>query len=110
MLEKMYNYTVNKFNGEKITVDIPYNAQLTPYLKIIAPAGKKIRITTENTLIGAVSNTYITTEGEQEFEALGWFNGEHITYKIPKGVKIISLKYRETGYDSSFCGDFKCDD
>ena len=104
------NYTVNKFNGEKITVDIPYNAQLTPYLKIIAPAGKKIRITTENTLIGAVSSTYITTEGEQEFEALGWFNGEHITYKIPKGVKIISLKYRETGYDSSFCGDFKCDD
>ena len=104
------NYTVNKFNGEKITVDIPYNAQLTPYLKIIAPAGKKIRITTENTLIGAVSTTYITKDGEQEFEALGWFNGEHITYKIPKGVKIISLKYRETGYDSSFCGDFKCDD
>ncbi len=104
------NYTVSKFSGEKITVDIPYNAQLTPYLKIIAPAGKKIRITTENTLIGAVSTTYITKEGEQEFEALGWFNGEHITYKIPKGVKIISLKYRETGYDSSFSGDFKCDD
>ena len=104
------NYTVNKLFGEKITVDIPYNAQITPYLKIIAPAGKKIRITTENTLIGAVSTTYITTEGEQEFEALGWFNGEHITYKIPKGVTVVSLKYRETGYDSSFCGDFKCDD
>ena len=104
------NYTVSKFSGEKITVDIPYNAQLTPYLKIIAPAGKKIRITTENTLIGAVSTTYITKEGEQEFEALGWFNGEHITYKIPKGVTIVSLKYRETGYDSSFSGDFKCDD
>ena len=104
------NYTVNKSFGEKITVDIPYNAQLTPYLKIIAPAGKKIRITTENTLIGAVSTTYITKEGEQEFEALGWFNGEHITYKIPKGVTVVSLKYRETGCDSSFCGDFKCDD
>ena len=104
------NYTVNKIFGEKITVDIPYNAQLTPYLKIIAPEGKKIRITTENTLIGAVSTTYITKEGEQEFESLGWFNGEHITYKIPKGVTVISLKYRETGYDSSFCGDFKCDD
>ncbi len=104
------NYTVSKLFGEKITVDIPYNAQLTPYLKIIAPAGKKIRITTENTLIGAVSTTYITKEGEQEFEALGWFNGEHITYKIPKGVTVVSLMYRETGYDSSFCGDFKCDD
>ena len=104
------NYTISKNLGEKITVDIPYNAQVTPYLKIKAPAGKKIRITTENTIIGAVSTTYITKEGEQEFEALGWFNGEHITYKIPKGVTVVSLKYRETGYDSSFCGDFKCDD
>ena len=104
------NYTVTKLFGEKITVDIPYNAQITPYLKVIAPAGKKIRITTENTLIGAVSTTYKTKEGEQEFEALGWFNGEHITYKIPKGVTVVSLMYRETGYDSSFCGDFRCDD
>lgn len=104
------NYTVKRLFGEKITVDIPYNAQLTPYLKIIAPAGKKIRITTENTLIGAVSTTYITKEGEQEFEALGWVNGEHITYKVPKGVTVVSLKYRETGYDSAFSGDFKCDD
>ena len=104
------NYTVTKALGEKITVDIPYNAQLTPYLKIKAPAGKKIRITTENTLIGAVSTTYVTKEGEQEFEALGWFNGEHITYKIPKDVTVISLMYRETGYDSAFSGDFKCDD
>ncbi len=104
------NYKVKGLFGKKITVDIPYNAQLTPYLKVIAPAGKKIRITTENTTIGAVSDTYITKEGEQEFEALGWFNGEHITYKIPRGVTVVSLKYRETGYDSSFCGDFRCDD
>ena len=104
------NYTVRNIFGEKITVDIPYNAQLTPYLKVVAPAGKKIRITTENTLIGAVSDTYITKEGEQEFEALGWFNGEHITYEIPKGVTVVSLKYRETGYDSKFSGDFECDD
>ncbi|MBQ8182755.1 MAG: glycoside hydrolase [Clostridia bacterium] len=108
--EDYENYTVNNLFGEKITVDIPYNAQVTPYLKIIAPEGKKIRITTENTLIGAVSTTYITKEGEQEFEALGWVNGEHITYKIPKDVTVLSLMYRETGYDSSFCGDFKCDD
>ncbi len=104
------NYTVYNPFGKKITVDIPYNAQLTPYLKVVAPAGKTIRITTENTLIGAVSSTYITKEGEQEFEALGWFNGEHITYDIPRGVKVVSLMYRETGYDSSFCGNFTCDD
>ena len=104
------DYTVKNLFGEKITVDIPYNAQVTAYLKIVAPEGKKIRITTENTPIGAVSTTYITKEGEQEFEALGWVNGEHITYKIPHGVTVVALKYRETGYDSSFCGDFTCDD
>ena len=105
------NYVVKKVGGEKITLDIPYNAQFTPYLKVIAPAGKKIRITTENTLTsGAVSTTYVTKEGEQEFEALGWMNGEHVTYKIPKGVTILSLKYRETGYNSAFAGDFRCDD
>lgn len=104
------NHNVTRLFGEKITVDVPYNAQLTPYLKVLAPAGKKIRITTENTLIGAVSSTYITKEGEQAFESLGWFNGEHVTYRIPKGVTVLSLKYRETGYNSDFCGDFRCDD
>ena len=104
------NYTVKNLFGEKITVDIPYNAQVTTYLKVVAPAGKKIRITTENTPIGAVSTTYITKDGEQEFESLGWVNGEHITYDIPHGVTIVSLKYRETGYDSEFCGNFTCDD
>ncbi len=104
------SYTVKNVFGERITLDIPYNAQITTYLKVIAPAGKKIRITTENTPIGAVSTTYITKEGEQEFESLGWVNGEHITYSIPMGVTIVALKYRETGYNSEFCGNFTCDD
>ncbi|MBR4451929.1 MAG: alpha-L-rhamnosidase N-terminal domain-containing protein, partial [Clostridia bacterium] len=95
---------------ETITLNIPYNAQCTPYLKIDAAAGKKIRILTENTWLGSVSNTYITKDGEQEFEALGWFNGEHITYVIPSGVKILELKYRETGYDTEFSGIFECRD
>ena len=91
-----------------VTLDIPYNAQCTPYLKVEAKAGKKIRIFTDNTWLGCVSDTYITKEGEQEFEALGWFNGEHISYEIPSGVKILELKYRETGYDTAFSGAFEC--
>ena len=91
-----------------ITLDIPYNAQCTPYLKIHSKAGKKIRIFTENTRLGAVSDTYVTKNGEQEFEALGWFNGEHISYEIPAGVKILELKYRETGYNTEFSGIFNC--
>ena len=91
-----------------VTLDIPYNAHCTPYFKIVAKAGKKIRIFTENTWLGAVSDTYITKDGEQEFEALGWFNGEHITYEFPSGVKILELKYRETGYNTEFSGMFEC--
>ncbi|MBR6313820.1 MAG: alpha-L-rhamnosidase N-terminal domain-containing protein [Clostridia bacterium] len=103
----------DKYTGRKtkikriLTLDLPYNAQCTPYLKIEAKAGKKIRIVTENTWIGAVSDLYITKAGEQEFEALGWFNGQHITYVIPAGVKILELKYRETGYDTAFSGSFE---
>ena len=93
----------------KLKLHIPYNAQCTPYLKIDAKAGKTIRITTENTGSGSVSDTYITKDGVQEFEALGWFNGEHIVYEMPAGVKILELKYRETGYDTAFSGQFSCD-
>ncbi len=93
-----------------IILDIPYNAQCTPYFRISSKAGKTIRISTENTWLGAVSDTYITKDGEQEFEALGWFNGEHITYEIPSGVKILELKYRETGYNTEFSGIFECED
>ncbi len=95
---------------KSITMDIPYNAQCTPYLKIEAAAGKKVKIRTENTKLGSVRSTYITKEGVQTFEALGWFNGEHITYEIPAGVKILALKYRETGYDTAFSGLFRCED
>ena len=106
--ENSEKYTGRKTKIKRIlTLDLPYNAQCTPYLKIEAKAGKKIRIVTENTWIGAVSDIYITKAGEQEFEALGWFNGQHITYVIPAGVRILALKYRETGYDMAFSGSFE---
>ncbi len=93
-----------------VTVDIPYNAQCVPYLCIESDPGKTVEITTENTNIGSVSTRYITTSGRQEFESKGWFNGEHVTYKIPEGVKIISLKYRESGYNTEFTGSFVSSD
>ncbi len=94
---------------KKITLKVPYNAQLTPYLKVESKAGKKIVITTENTHTGSIHSTYVTKDGVQEFESPAWFNGEYITYEIPSGVKILSLKYRESGYNTEFCGDFKCE-
>ncbi|MBR3868896.1 MAG: alpha-L-rhamnosidase N-terminal domain-containing protein [Clostridia bacterium] len=94
---------------KKITLRVPYNAQLTPYLEVDAKKGKKIVITTENTHTGSIHSTYITKDDVQSFESPAWFNGEQITYEIPSGVKILSLKYRESGYNTEFCGSFNCE-
>jgi hypothetical protein len=53
---------------------------------------------------------YVTREGEQKYESYGWINGNEIRYYIPEGVKIKSLKFRETGYDCEFTGHFSCND
>lgn len=107
---------VNQFHiGDTIICVLPYNAQITPYLKIEAPAGKKITICTDNYLYfngggDGVRAEYITREGKQEYESLGWMNGHKVYFIIPPGIKIIVLKYRETGYDTQFSGNFHCSD
>lgn len=86
---------------------LPYNAQVTPYLRLKAPAGKCIRIRTDNYRGGSAPNVfaeYRTREGEQEFECKGWMNGHYVQYELPEGVEVLDVKYRETGYDTSFAG------
>ena len=108
--ENSGEYEGKTFSFKKsLTLRVPYNAQLVPYLEVEAKAGKKIIITTENTCTGSIHSTYITKDGVQSFESPAWFNGEQITYEIPSGVKIISLKYRESGYNTEFCGRFSCE-
>ena len=100
--------------GDTIICKLPYNAQVTPYLKIqSASAGKAISIFTDNYLTyngGAnyIRSEYITTTGVQDYESLGWVNGHYVYYVIPAGAKVLELKYRETGYNTDFSGSFKC--
>jgi len=92
---------------------LPHNAQVTPYLKVDAPEGLVIDMRTDNYLGGSeynVRSEYITKGGVQEYESLGWMNGHEIIYTMPAGVKILELKYRETGFDTEFTGVFECDD
>ena len=101
--------------ADTILCKLPYNAQVTPYLKIQSAAGKKISIFTDNYLTyngGAtyIRSEYITTAGVQEYESLGWVNGHYVYYVIPPGVELLELKYRETGYDTEFSGSFNCSD
>ncbi|SEF79217.1 alpha-L-rhamnosidase-related protein [Parabacteroides chinchillae] len=99
--------------GDTLFCSLPYNAQVTPYLKVEAGEGKTIHILTDNYGGGSELNVraeYITTNGLQEYESLGWMNGHEVLYIIPEGVKVLDVKYRETGYNAGLDGAFRCDD
>jgi hypothetical protein len=100
-------------DGKPIKAKIPYNAQITPYFKINAKAGEVIKIQMDNYHGGSEPNVraeYVTRDGEQAFECFGWMNGHEVHYEIPAGIKILDLKFRETGFDTEFTGTFDCDD
>lgn len=100
-------------NGDTLKMKLPYNAQISPYLKVQTAAGQFVDIRTDNYLGGGPPNVraeYVTKDGIQEYENYGWMNGHGVQYHIPKGIKIIDLKYRETGYDTEFSGHFECND
>jgi hypothetical protein len=46
----------------------------------------------------------------QAYENVGWMNGEKMYYILPKGIKVLDLQYRETGYNTEFTGSFDCND
>lgn len=95
--------------GPPIVAKLPYNAQITPWLKVVAPAGLMIRIGTDNAA-NEILAEYITREGEQEFETPAWMSGHAVVYQVPAGVRIIGLKYRESGFDTEPRGRFSSDD
>jgi len=100
-------------DGKVIKAALPYNAQVTPYFRIEATAGQKIDIRTDDIQGGgetSVHAEYLTRNGVQEHETPGWMNGHIVEYTIPAGVKILSLQYRETGYNAAFTGSFRCED
>jgi alpha-L-rhamnosidase len=101
--------------GDWIECVLPYNCHVTPVIDIEAPAGHTIRMQTDNfDYMGlgpaSVRAEYITREGAQQYESPGWMNGHVVKYFIPEGVKINSLKYRETGFNCEFTGFFNCND
>ncbi|MBD5780072.1 glycoside hydrolase [Pelagicoccus sp. NFK12] len=109
----------NAGTDQTIVAKLPYNAQVIPYLKVNAPAGKTIDIRTDAYQDGGIQekrpqwatrSVYTTTDGIQEFEAIAWLSGHEVHYQIPEGVEILELKYRETGYATEFTGSFHSDD
>jgi len=101
--------------GDWIVCKLPYNCQVTPILDVDAPAGQTIKMQTDNfdymgLNVASVRAEYVTKDGAQQYESLGWMNGHVVKYWIPKGVRINSLTYRETGFGTEFTGYFKSND
>lgn len=96
----------------RLTMEVPYNAQLAPYLEVTADEEAVITIVTENTAsTQSVYTTYITSAaGRQSFESPAWISGQHITYIVPAGITIHRLAYRESGYDTQLAGNFSMGD
>ncbi|WP_428386224.1 alpha-L-rhamnosidase N-terminal domain-containing protein [Mucisphaera sp.] len=92
---------------------LPYNAQVTPCLDVTGPAGKHIDLRMDNYIGGSEPNIraeYITREGRQTHESLGWMNGHAVHALIPAGIEVHRFAYRETGYATEQTGFFHCDD
>lgn len=111
----LMDYPEVRRSGDTLVCSLPYNAQITPYLKVKAPAGRTIKMLTDHYKVALAKTQclwgeYITRDGVQEYESLGWLNGDKMMYIVPSDVEVIDVKYRETGYDTEITGTFECDD
>ena len=109
---ELRDYESQEWNGRELVCKLPYNAHVSPYIKLRAKSGERIKICTDDYWIGAARSyytEYITRDGEQEYETPIWTNGHEVLYIVPEGVEVVEVKYRESGYDSDFVGSFKCD-
>ena len=92
----------------------PTNIHFGAYLKVIAPAGKTIKVSCPNA--GRYSVTYVTKGGEngeaveQEYESPAWINWWYADFTIPSGVEVVELGYRRSGYNAEEVGYFDCND
>lgn len=99
-----------------LVMRLPANLQFTPFLRVEAPAGKRLEIRTETygtpnaPDVYGVRSIYITKDGLQEFESLGWMNGETALFRLPAGITVQALQYRETEYAADEAGSFRCED
>lgn len=104
------NTLITKTNDEVIG-DLGINIQGTPYLKVDAPAGVKIKMV----LNDFYHQEYITKKGIQEFECFAWQNSSGHTVKyefsnVTSPVKILDLKFRQTSYNADVLGAFSSND
>ena len=100
-----------------LSARLPYNCQFTPVINLTDKGeGTFVLIETDHALLPfntqCLYAEYITRNGYQEYESLGWLNGHNLYVIYPKDADITlhSLSFRETGYDCEFEGSFTSSD
>ena len=95
-----------------LIAEMPYNCHFQPIIQVEGKRGDTINLNSTNPLVRYLTptETFTMTAARQSYEAKNWISGEGALYTIPPGVKVISVKYRETGYDTRFAGSFTCND
>ena len=95
-----------------LVCEMPYNCQFQPWIEIRGKNGAVIRLNSTNPLVRYLTRTesFVSGQGHQVYQAANWISGEGAIYSIPPGVEVLSVKYRETGYDTKFAGSFSCND
>ena len=92
---------------------LPYNMQLTPVITLDDRRGRSlVDIQTDHSFAASTINLraeYITKRDVQTYESFGWLNGEKIILKMPAHIRVVSVAYRETGYNAEMAGEFSCD-
>lgn len=96
----------------KLVCTMPYNCHFQPIIEVEAPGGLEISFNSTNPLVQYLvkTETVTTTADLQTHEAKNWISGEGSIYTIPAGVTVKAVRYRETGYDTTFAGSFECND
>lgn len=116
IVEVAFTETSDDQGNKVLAARLPYNTQMTPVIDVTdAVGGTLIRMETDHIMGGSepcIRAEYITKEGRQKYESLGWMNGDElrIIYPAESGIVINSVGYRETGYDCEFEGSFTCSD
>ncbi|BDD09324.1 hypothetical protein FUAX_17560 [Fulvitalea axinellae] len=102
-----------KREGNRVKLKLPYNMQFSFWVKVKAPAGKAVSVSTDTYSWlndTPVRGQYITKEGIQSYEHLPWMSGHEIFIDLEEGVELLEAGYRETGYATEFDGDVVLND
>jgi alpha-L-rhamnosidase len=96
----------------RLVGSLPYNMHFQPSILVEGKKGDTISLNSTNPLVRYLTptETFTMTLAHQTYEAKNWVSGEGAMYTIPPGVKVLSVAYRETGFDTRIAGFFTCND